>query len=159
MRTWMKVTLGGVTLIAVALVALTGTGAYFVFRHMDKRTGSETEAVREIDSVKARFAQRPPLVEIVDAQRADIRINRSADTSRARVDTVHIINWKSETSEVIRFAVPLWLMRFSSVNILSQLGIAPENFRLTVSDIERHGPGIVVDYGPPRAFRVLVWVE
>jgi hypothetical protein len=50
-------------------------------------------------------------------------------------------------------------MRFSTVNILSQLGIAPAKFRLTVGDIEHYGPGIVVDYSSRGAFRVLVWVE
>jgi hypothetical protein len=50
-------------------------------------------------------------------------------------------------------------MRFSSVNILSQLGIAPAKFRLTVNDIERYGPGIVVDYDSPGAFRLLIWVD
>jgi hypothetical protein len=50
-------------------------------------------------------------------------------------------------------------MRFSTVNILSQLGIAPAKFRLTVADIERYGPGILVDYGSRGAFRLLVWVD
>ena len=50
-------------------------------------------------------------------------------------------------------------MRFSTVNIASQLGIAPAKFRLTVSDVERYGPGIVVDYGSQGASRVLVWVD
>lgn len=36
---------------------------------------------------------------------------------------------------------------------------APAKFRLTVNDIERYGPGIVVDYGSPKASRVLVWVD
>jgi hypothetical protein len=50
-------------------------------------------------------------------------------------------------------------MRFSSVNLLSQLGVAPAKFRLTVNDVERYGPGIVVDYGFEGAFRLLVWVD
>jgi len=36
---------------------------------------------------------------------------------------------------------------------------AAEGARLTVNDVERYGPGIVVDYGAPGAFRVLVWVD
>ena len=159
MRTWVKATLGTFALIAVAFAALAGTGAYVVFRSMDKQAGSEPEAVRAIDAVKARFAPRPPLVEIADPQRADIRINRAADANPAPVDTIHIINWKRETGELTRFEIPLWLMRFSSVNILSQLGIAPARFRLTVDDVERYGPGIVVDYGSPGVFRVFVWVD
>jgi len=159
MRTWVKATLGGVALIAVAVVALAATGAYFVLRHMEKRAGSEAEAVQTIDAAKARFGSRPPLVEIIDPQKADIRINRLVEASAPRVDTIHIINWKSDSGELVRTEVPLWLMRFSTVNIASQLGIAPAKFRLTVSDIERYGPGIVVDYGAQGAFRVLVWVD
>lgn len=159
MRTWVKATLGGVALIAVALVALAATGAYFVLRHMEKRAGSETEAVQAIDAVKARFGSRAPLVEIIDPQRADVRINRPVEASAPRVDTIHVINWKSDTGELIRTDVPLWLMRFSTLNIASQLGIAPEKFRLTVGDVERYGPGIVVDYGSQGTFRMLVWVD
>ena len=136
-----------------------GTGAYFVLRSMEKRTRSESEAVQAIDAVKARFGTRPPLVEIADPLRADIRIHRPVDASHVHVDTIHMINWKRETGELVRFEVPLWLMRFSSVNVLSQLGVTPERFRLTVNDIERYGPGIVVDYGSSKTFRVLVWVD
>ena len=159
MRTWVKATLGGVTLIAVGVVALAGTGAYLALRHLEKQEAVEAEAVKAINAVKTRFGPRPPLIEIGDPRRAEIRINRPDAASPSPVDTVHIINWKSDTGELIRAEVPLWLMRFSSVNILSQLGIAPEKFRLTVSDIQRYGPGIVVDYGSPGAFRVLVWVD
>jgi hypothetical protein len=50
-------------------------------------------------------------------------------------------------------------MRFSSVNILSQLGIAPAKYRVTVDDIKRYGPGIIADYTAPGSFRVFVWVD
>ena len=159
MRTWVKVSIWAVALVALAFAALGGTGAYFVLRHMDTRAGGEPEAVQAINAVKARFGSRPPLVEIADPRRADIRIYRPPEASPAAVDTIHVINWKSETGELVRADVPLWLMRFSSVNILSQLGAAPAKFRLTVSDVERYGPGVVVDYASPGAFRMLVWVD
>jgi hypothetical protein len=159
MRTWVKATIGGVVLIAVAVAALAATSAYFVLRHMEKRTAAEAEAVQAIDAVKARFGQRPPLLEIVDPRSVDIRINRPVEPSSSRVDTIHVINWKGETGELSSTDVPLWLMRFSTVNIASHLGIAPARFRLTVADIQRYGPGIVVDYGSQKEFRVFVWVD
>lgn len=159
MRTWVKVTFAGVALVALAFAALGGTAAFFVFRHMDRRASGEAEAAQTIEAVKARFGARPPLVEIVDPRSADIRINRPVEASAARAGTVHIINWKSDTRELTRADVPLWLMRFSSLNLASQLGIAPAKFRLTVSDIERYGPGVLCDYGSKGSFRVLVWVE
>jgi hypothetical protein len=159
MRTWVKATLGGVILIVVAFAALAGTGAYFVLRNMEKRTGSEADAVQAIDAVRARFGPRPPLIEIADPRRGDVRINRPVEPSPAPVDTIHVLNWKSDTGELTRAEIPVWLARFSSVNILSQLGMAPERFRLTVDDIKRYGPGIVVDYGTQGTSRVLVWVD
>jgi len=159
MRTWKKAAIGFVVAIAAGIAVLGGTGAYFVFRHMDKRTSGEAEALQAIEAVKTRFGSRAPLIEIADPRKADIRINRPGEPSAVRVDTIHVINWKSETRELSRADVPLWLMRFSSVNIASQLGLAPDKFRLTVSDVERYGPGILVDYGSPGEFRILVWVE
>ncbi|OFW05295.1 MAG: hypothetical protein A3H96_07595 [Acidobacteria bacterium RIFCSPLOWO2_02_FULL_67_36] len=159
MRTWVKVTLGGVALVAVVVLALAGVGAYFVLGNMNKRDAGEAEALRDIDAIRARFGARPPLVEIVDPRRADIRINRLQNTAGTRVATVHIINWNADSGELIRTEAPLWLMRFSSVNLLSQLGVAPARFTLTVADIERYGPGIVVDHGVPGSVRVLVWVD
>jgi hypothetical protein len=55
--------------------------------------------------------------------------------------------------------LPVWLMRFSSVNILSQLGLAPSRYRLTVQDLQRYGPGIALDYRQPNGHHVLMWVE
>jgi hypothetical protein len=159
MRTWVKATLGGLALIAIAIAALGGTGAYFILRSLDKQTRSESDAVRTIDAIKARFGTRPPLVEIGDPRRVDVTINRPPEASLARVETVHVLNWKRQTGELVRVEVPLWLTRFSSLNVLSQLGVTPAQFRLTVDDIERYGPGILVDYGSPGVFRILVWVD
>ena len=159
MRTWVKVTLGGVALVTAVVLVLGGVGAYFVLGNMTRGNAGEAEALREIEAIRARFGARPPLVEIVDPRRADIRINRLQNDSGTRVTTVHVVNWSAESGELMRTAAPLWLMRFSSVNLLSQLGVAPARFQLTVSDIERYGPGIVVDYGSPGFVRVLVWVD
>jgi hypothetical protein len=159
-RTWVKVTLTGVALLAAGFLVLSGVGAYFALRHLDTRTATESEALREVDAVRARFGTRPPLVEVAAGGRlTDARVNRLQGTDARPVETIHILTWTSDDGELVRAEVPLWLMRFSSVNILSQLGMAPERLRLTVQDIERYGPGIVVDYGRPGTDRVLVWVD
>jgi len=159
MRTWVKVTIGGAALVALGFIALAGTGAYLVFRHLETRNAGEAESMNAIEAVKTRFGSRPPLIDIVDPLKGDIRINRPDVPSRSPVGTVHIINWKSDTGELSTAEVPLWLMRFSSVNVLSQLGVAPAKFRLTVGDIERYGPGLIADYNSPGSFRILVWVD
>ena len=159
MRTWAKATIGGVAVLALAFALLAGTGAYFVLRSLETQPGSERDAAQAMDAIRSRFGTRPPLLEIGDPRTAEIKINRPTDTSPTRVDTLHVINWKHSEKELTRLELPLWLMRFSSVNILSQLGVAPARFRLTVGDIERYGPGVVVDHVAPNASRILVWVD
>ena len=159
MRTWKKATLGVVITVAVVIAGFAGTGAYFVLRHLEKSVTGEAAANSEMDAIRSRYGPRPPLLEIIDPRSGDIRINRELNPSTSPVSTLHVLNWKSEGSEFARTEVPLWLARFSSINLLSQLGVAPAKFSLTVGDIQRYGPGIVTDYRAPGTFRLLIWVD
>jgi hypothetical protein len=159
MRTWVKGTLAGAALVVAVGLTLAGVGGYYILGHLERRSASEGEGLQAFDAVCTRFGTRPPLVEIIDVRLADIRINRLQDNDARPVATMHLLNWNRKTRKLVRTEFPLWLMRFSSVNLLSQMGIGPARFRLTVGDIERYGPGIVVDYDAPGSFRVLAWVD
>jgi hypothetical protein len=158
-RTWVKATIGAGAVLTACFVALAGTAGYFVLKNLERRSAPEAAALHEIEIIRTRFGSRPPLIEIIDPRTADVRINRLAHSDGARVTTLHVVNWKSEDGEIVRTEMPVWLMRFSTVNVLSQLVAVPAKVRLTVEDIERYGPGIVVDYNQPGKTRVLVWVD
>ncbi|MBA2258620.1 MAG: hypothetical protein H0W18_06970 [Acidobacteria bacterium] len=158
MRTWVKATIGVGALATVCILALAGIASYFVLGNLERRGAPEATVLSEIEIIRTRFGSRQPLIEIVDARKGDVRINRLAG-SGARVTTFHVVSWNADDDELLRTEAPLWLMRFSSINLLSQLGLAPGSLRLTVQDVERYGPGIVVDYAQPGKTRVLVWVD
>ena len=159
MRTWVKVSIVSFGVIVLSFLALSGTGAYFVLRHLNIGTATEAAAMKDFDAIRSKFGARPHLIEIVDAQSRDFKINRPAQPDGRPVNTLHVMTWKQEDEEVFRTEVPLWLMRFSMVNVLSRLGVTPERFRLTVKDLQDFGPGIVADYRKPGENRVLLWVE
>ena len=145
--------------VIVGFSALAGTAAYFVFRNLETRSATEAETLRDFDGIRARFGARQPLVEIVNPQAGDIRVNRLVHPEGRRVNTLHVLTWNVDDGELLRTEAPLWLMRFSTVNVLSTVGVAPAKFRLTVQDVERYGPGIVVDYRRAGQNHVLIWVE
>jgi hypothetical protein len=159
MRGWVKLTIGAGALVLACMLALGGTAGYFVFRSLERSGGTEAAAAAEIDRVRARFGTRAPLVEISDPRRMDVRINRDAGAAAGTVTTLHVVSWNAEDAEIVRLELPLWLMRFSSVNLLSRVGALPDNFRLTVDDVERYGPGVVVDYKQSGSTRVFLWVD
>jgi hypothetical protein len=158
MRTWVKVTITGVVVAVLGIAALAGTSGYYFLRHLQTAPATETDTLRQFDALRARFGPRPPLVEVVDLRSADIRINRAPHPEGRRATTMHILTWNVD-GDRLESDVPLWLMRFSSVNILSRLGVAPEKFRLTVEDVARYGPGIVAEVRQPGRSDVMIWVE
>ena len=159
MRKWVKVTLSLVIVAVLGFMVLAGAGAYLVFRHLDTRSAAEADTKADFDAVRTKFAGRAPLVEIRNLASGDLTINRAVHPQGRRAATVHVMTWNAEDAELLRTDVPVWLMRFSSINVLSHLGIAPQKFRLTAEDLERYGPGIVVDYKQPGKNQVLVWLE
>lgn len=158
MRTWVKVTIGVVVVVVLGIATLAGVGSYYVFRHLETSQSTEATTLKEFDSLRTQFGPRAPLIEIVDLRSADVRINRTTHPDGRRAATVHILSWDSEKGRV-QADVPVWLLRFSSINVLSSLGLAPERFRLTAADIVRYGPGIVAEFRQPGRADVIVWSQ
>jgi hypothetical protein len=159
MRRWVKYTIGGAIVVVLGFAALAGTGAYYVFRHMEAKPAQQADVAKEMDAVRARFAARKPLVEFAGASATDVRVNRLVHPDGRQSTTLMVLSWDADEGKRVKADVPLWLMRFSSINILSQLGLAPERFKLTLDDLRRFGPGIVVEFRPPKGSHVLVWME
>jgi hypothetical protein len=159
MRTWLKVSLWGVALAVLAFAALAGTGAYYFLRHLETGSAVEADTLKEFDTIRAKYGSREPLIALIKPEAGDIKITRAAHPQGVRASTIHVLTWTAEDGDRMRADLPLWLMRFSSVNILSRLGVAPDKFRLTVEDVARYGPGVIADYRRPGHSHALIWVE
>jgi hypothetical protein len=118
----------------------TGTGAYFFFRHLNVRTVAEAETKTDFEAVRVRFAGRAPLVEVRNLKAGDLVVNKTAHPQGLRASTVHVMAWSADDGKLIRTDLPLWLMRFSSINILSHLGVVPAKYQLTADDLVTYGP-------------------
>ncbi len=60
------------------------------------------------------------------------------------------------------FSLPFWLLRMKSGPIrisAYQQGWDDRGVSFRVEDIEKHGPGIIVDVTEPNQGRVLIWAQ
>lgn len=154
-----RIVLGVVGVAVVLVVGLLGTGAFIVLRNLRITETTAAEAASVIDEARARYASRPPLIEI-DPARKYVHVNRPPTTeARKSVDHIEIFAWQAEEGKLVRTRAPIWLMRFSMINVLSQLGVTPDAVRLTVDDVERYGQGRLVDVTTPGGDRALVLVQ
>jgi len=142
------------------LLVVGALAGVIVLRNTRTVASGEPEAVIEFERIHAGFPARPPLVEILDPRRGAIRINRPpASAARRHVEAFHVLAWAAADRKLVRTSAPIWLMRLSLQNMMSTLGLGLGPWNLTVADVERYGPGIVLDFNPPGGGRVLVWVQ
>jgi hypothetical protein len=158
--TRVRVVLSIAGVIGVALVGLIGTGMYSVFRNLRVTQPTLGAATAQLDEVRHRFPQRAPLIEIDDALRGRVHVNHPPRTAPlTHLEGFEILVWKADEQKLVRTRAPLWMMRFSTLNLLSELGLMPGTLQLTVDDVERYGPGVVIDFTGPRGDRALVVVQ
>jgi len=162
-RGWVPIVVG--VLVLLAFLAAGGIFAAVSFFRQNLSVGQGVDgntAVGEFDAVYARFPGQQPLIELVD-EVPQLVAERASRTSAAQsLTTLHVLAFDRDDGELARFTAPFWLLRLKSGPIrLSayQQGWDDRGVSFRVEDIEKHGPGIIIDVKERRDGRLLVWAE
>jgi hypothetical protein len=146
------IALGGCGVLLLAGAVFVGAIVITVVRHLEIRPVSTASAGQEYDRLRSRFAGQIPLLEIDRDNIARIRVNRPPEHgSRGEISTLHIFAWK----RLVRLHGNTHHVRWN----WGGEDYPFENVELSVEDIERHGPGLILDFEDRRGERVLVWTE
>lgn len=162
-KTWVSVAIAAVIIVGVLAVAVVGGTALFFYRHIDARFTEQQNADHTFDEMRARFSGQQPLVEL--AHDDEPVIHRTQGESRHDIRALHALVYSQETGKLTRVDVPGWLLHLMSAG--GRLRIAnldpfdgdAEQAKLTLEDLERHGPGLVLDIKRRRGSQVLIWTE
>ncbi len=159
-RTWLWITLGVFAFLFVVGIGMAAFTAYWVTSHMEFVETPAPDAARSFDEIRAKFPGQRPLIEFNDGARGTV--NEPATASSVKLSTLHIVAYDDDEGRLVRVDVPFWLLRLKSGPIAFSSyasGFDDERVRLRVEDIERRGPGIVLDLDHPSEGRVLIWAE
>jgi hypothetical protein len=162
-RTWVWVVLGiFFVFVVIAIAGITFTVAFFR-QSMTVNAMNPTRAAEEFDAVRARFPGQEPLIRMVDGHPEFIaeRATKSAAVTTP-LKTLHMMAWDDDEEHLVTFAVPFWLLRLKSGPIRMsayQQGWDDRGVSFRIEDLERAGPGIVLDFSERREGRVLIWAE
>jgi len=166
-RTWIWIVAGIVVLGILGVVAMAAVGLYFFSQHFDTRAASPATASREFDEIRARFEGRKPVIEL-DARGRLVRLNPDVPVEGhvERPRTLHVLAFEPDArrgeGRIVAVQVPFWLLRFRAGNTRIDLNgqrMDLEDLKLTVEDLERLGPALIVDHATPGGDRVLVWSQ
>jgi hypothetical protein len=160
-KTWVWILIGLVVVAVLGLVAVAGVGFYYVSRHVETRAATPATAAREFEAIKAGFPGQTPLIEL-DREGRFLRAHtdRPAPAHVTPPSDLHLLAFDPSDERIVRFTIPFWLLRLKSGDATIDLNgnrMDLEDLRLTVEDLERYGPTMIVDHLTPDGERILVW--
>lgn len=162
-RTWLWIIFGIAMCIAVAFVALVGGTAYMVSRHVKSELVGQNTAEQQFGEQRERFAGRQPLIEMrIDSGNELPIIHRPSEGARkAELHRMRVLVYDSHEGRLVHIDLPFWLLRMMPSGRLGSVSgsFSFDSGRITLDDLERHGPGLILDATDRRNARVLIWTE
>ena len=161
-KTWVWVVVGIAVVCLLMVVAMAGAGFYIFSKHIQTTHASSASAASQFEAVRAKFAGQKPLIEL-DSHGNFLHANTDRPGSDRRPEKLYVLAYDPDDGGLVRVAVPFWLLRMKmkgSVNFGSrgnQLDL--EDLKLTVEDLDRYGPVLVLDQKNDGGDRVLVWSQ
>jgi hypothetical protein len=161
-RRWIPIVIGIVFLILVLGIGAVIFSVAWFRQNLQVTEVSAPNAAQEFEAVRARFSGQRPLIEMRDGEPEYVAERKDEPRSNVQLTTLHVMAWDADDEELVTFSLPFWLLRMKSGPIgfgsyasgIDRVSIRPE-------DIERHGPGLILDVTEDRRGRgrVLIWAE
>lgn len=162
-RTWVWVVVGIFAFGLLCLIAIAGAGYYFVRQTIDAQKVTPTTAAAEFEAVRTRFATQRPLIELdEDGEFLRANTNREPPANVRRPETLIVMAHDPDDGGLVRVRLPFWLLRMNPESGKINFGrdsVNLEDLKLTVRDLERYGPSLILDQRSRGGDRVLVWTE
>ena len=164
-RTWITIVVASVATVCFLALAVVGGTAFFIYRHVHAEFTSETTAAETFASTRARFNGQAPLIEmnhnepVVNSE----GLKRGPMPERP-LESLRVLAYDDHSGKLVNVTIPFWLLRLFPSRNLSFLNdegidIDTHRIRLTLDDLERRGPGLVLDQKDRRGSQVIVWTE
>lgn len=161
-RTWIPIVVGAAIFLGFVAIGVVVASVAYVRQHLEQSTVGDAEASKAIAEVRARFVGRPPLVEFRGNVPRYHTERATSDATRHTLTAVRVLAYDPRDDQLTRFSLPFWLVRLKSGPIsfgAYASGLDDGGVKLTAEELERYGPGLILDLAGPRGERVLVWVE
>ena len=145
--------------IVVCIVIVgAGTLTWFYLSVFDSVDADEAVATRSLDEARARFKGQQPILELRDDKVALLRKAPEVGSTRD-LQNVRVLTWNAGEGTLTTLTLPFWLLRLRDSGV--DVSIAADGTRLTMTmdEVERYGPALVLDHLEEDGSRVLVWTE
>ena len=162
--TWISVIVGIVLSICVLAVAAIGGAAYWFSQHIDRKDASVESAHNQFERIRGQFGGQQPLIDVEDNEKVVVHQPPAPDGAPRPITTFHVLAYDAEEEALTHVDVPFWILKLAPKSQFATLTKNPfvrQKTQLDARDLERRGPGLVMDLvdRPKVGTRVLIWTD
>jgi hypothetical protein len=158
-RTWLAIAAAAAVVLGSIAIISVATGAYIIYTHTAAQFIDAAAGDAQIAGQRAQFAGQEPLIELRGVDNP--QVHRHPEAPRREVATLHVLSYDPRARKLVRVDIPGWLLRVVSAHGAIRLAnlemFNDDRDRVTLEDLERHGPGLIVE--AQGRSHVLVWTE
>jgi hypothetical protein len=147
-----------VLVCALIVVSIFGV---LVWRSVTIERAEAGEMARCFTAVRAGLPSTAPLVDIDDAGRV-IRMSPVATDRPLPIARLKALAWPAAEQRLVSADAPFWFFKLkgpAARYALNGTGFDLDRLHLTPGDLERFGPGVIIDHTSRDGSRLLVWTE
>jgi hypothetical protein len=147
----------------VALCGLAGIAVFamLVWRAVTVEDAPRAEAERRIAIARAGLPSKAPLVELDENGRVR-RAAHSSDATARPIARLKVLAWRAAAQRLVSADTPFWFFKLkgpAARYALEGTGFDLDRLGLTPPDLERFGPGVIVDHASHGGDHLFVWTE
>ncbi|MCX6549467.1 MAG: hypothetical protein NTY02_00415 [Acidobacteria bacterium] len=161
---WGLIILGIAVFVVIVGVGIVGVAGYVLYQQFafQATTASESTAKQEFEKAMAQFDGQRPFLVIQDGE--PVVSEEKGPNAGKPIEALHILVWTPDEGKIVRLNMPFWLLRMTKgrpIKLGSGDGEGSSHVRLkiTAEDLERRGPGLILDHKEASGDRVLVWAQ
>jgi len=160
-KTILAVVIAMILIVGLLAGAVVGGTVFFIYRHVDSCVTTKETAEQQFAAQRAKFAGQQPLIEMPLGD--DPVMHRDPSKPRRELQALHALVYDGREEKLTHVDIPGWLLRVMSgrgrIRIANLEMFDDDRDRVTLEDLERHGPGLIIDLRRGRSSQVLVWTE
>ena len=161
-KTWVWIAIGIIAVCILAVIMAAAVGLWLLRSHVNIQPSTVSAATADFQSVRDRFAAQKPLIELDDRGNF-VHANVDRPNGTQRPESLNVMAFDAHDEHVVRMDIPFWLLRLKMRGTRIDVGrsgnVDLAKLRLTVEDLERFGPTLILDHRDADGSRVLVWSQ
>src|SRR5688572_7431738 len=146
-------------IICIGIVGVAAT-VWFFTSAFESVAADEGRATRSFADVRARFNGSVPVLDMTD--RGPVVTRKAPEAIPGRdLNNVHLIAWDPRDEQLTTVTLPFWMLRLKEgpINVSAESAVPDVRLSMTVEELERYGPAILIDHREQDGSRVLIWTE